>query len=518
MIGPFFKSITHFTTMENNNRKIAENTIFLYFRMMLTMAVTLYTSRVTLKVLGNQDFGIYQTVCGAVTFLAFLSNALGTGTSRFITYEMGKERPGLDILFSTAMLAHIILGFAVVIAGEIIGLGFLYDKLMIPADRLDAAVVAFHFSMAATFFQIIRSPYDASIIAHEKMNVYAWISILEVSLKLIIVYVLLAFGCDKLKLYAALMCAVTILLFITYRSYCRKIFDETRTKPSFDSQVLKSVASFSGWNLLSSSAASLAGQGVTVVTNMFFAPGVVTVRSLALKINDVLNQFIGSFRLAVNPQIVKKYASGDREGSRRLALVSASCTYYLMLMVAVPLFLLTEPLLYLWLGEVPDTLSAFVRLAIVQALFQALDTSLYAPIYAKGQIRENAIISPLFDFVQLPVIYFLFKHGYPPITLAWVSASAYLILGVIIKPLMVRWIAGYDYPEVMRMVLKCMAVTLIASVLPFTAAYLVKTDSVPGFVFAFLVSVVSTGFAIWFIGIDKTLRKMITEKVKERFL
>lgn len=502
--------------MGDNNKRIAKNTLFLYFRMMLIMAVTLYTSRVTLQVLGVDDFGIYQTVGGAVTFLAFLSNALGSGTSRFITYEMGKEKPRLDILFATVRVAHIILGIIIVIAGEIIGLWFVYNKLVIPADRLNAAVFAFHFSMAATFFQITQVPYNASIIAHERMNIYAYISILEAVLKLAIVYVLLVFPHDKLEVYAVLMCFITILIMGIYRIYCRKMFAEVRTKLTFDKEIFKGVASFSGWNLLTSSAASLANQGVTLVTNMFFAPAVVTVRSLALRINGIINQFIGNFRTAVNPQIVKKYAAGDYEGSKKLALASTQYTYYLMLIIVVPLFLLVEPALRLWLGEVPDGLVPFVQITLIQGLFQAFDTSLYVPIYAKGRIKENAIISPLFDFIQLPVVYMLFKLGYPPIALAWVEAIACVSLGIIIKPILVHVIVKYSYKEIMMMIVRCMIVTVLSVIAPVITSRFLDGNTISGFLIILMVSLFSVGVVVWVIGIDKQMKRLLIGWVKDK--
>lgn len=503
--------------MGDNNKRIAKNTLFLYFRMMLIMAVTLYTSRVTLQVLGVDDFGIYQTVGGVVTFLAFLSNALGSGTSRSITFEMGKERPRLDALFATVRMVHIILGIIIVIAGEAIGLWFIYNKLVIPDGRLRAAVFAFHLSMAATFFQITQVPYNASIIAHERMNIYAYISILEAVLKLVIVYALIISPYDKLEIYAVLMCVITILILAIYRVYCRRTFEEIGAKLSFDKNMFKGVASFAGWNLLTSSAASLANQGVTIVTNMFFSPAVVTVRSLALRINGIINQFIGNFRTAVNPQVVKKYAAGDYNDSKKLALASTQYTYYLMLVIVVPLFLLVKPTLKLWLGEVPGGLPPFVQITLIQGLFQAFDTSLYVPIYAKGQIKENAIISPLFDFVQLPVVYLLFKLGYPPIALAWVEAIACVSLGIIIKPILVHVIVKYSYKEIMLMILRCMIVTGIAVVAPGIASYLFDENTIMGFLIVLSVSLASVSIVVWMLGIDKQMKGVLVGWMKDKF-
>lgn len=492
-----------------DNKRIAKNTLFLYFRMMLIVTVSLYTSRVTLKLLGVDDFGIYQTVGGAVTFLAFLSNALGSGTSRFITYEMGKENPRLKALFATVRVAHIILGIVIVIVGEIIGLWFVYNKLVIPIERLDAAVFAFHFSMLATFFQITQVPYNASIIAHERMNIYAYISILEAVLKLAITYILLVFPYDKLKVYSVLMFLITILVMSVYRIYCRKMFEEVRAKLLFNKEIFKEVASFSGWNLLTSSAGSLANQGVTIVTNIFFSPAVITVRTLALRINGLINQFIGNFRTAVNPQIVKKYAAGEYEEAKKLALVSTQYTYYLMLIIVIPLFFVVEPALKVWLGDVPDGLVPFVRIALVQGLFQAFDTSLYVPIYAKGQIRENAIISPFFDFIQLPIVYVLFKIGYPPIALAWVEALACVILGIVIKPILVHVIVKYSYKDIMLMILRCMIVTGLSLIAPILLIRFFDVNLIVGFLVILAVSLTSVGGIIWYVGIDNQMKRLL---------
>ena len=227
---------------EGNNRTIARNTVFLYSRMIIIMLVSLYTSRVTLKVLGSDDYGIYQAVGGTVTFLTFLSNALATGTSRFITFEMGKDKPKTAELFATVRTAHLILAAVVLVLGEIAGLWFLFNKLILPPERLGASVFAFHFSMAATFFQITQVPYNATIIAHERMNVYAYISLLEATLKLLLVFALQVFLFDKLRVYSVLMFVTTVLILMTYRIYCRKVFPETKAKFGFNKAIFKEVA------------------------------------------------------------------------------------------------------------------------------------------------------------------------------------------------------------------------------------------------------------------------------------
>lgn len=503
-----------------DNQRIAKNTIFLYFRMLLTMFVSLYTSRVTLQVLGVDDFGIYQTVGGVVTFLAFLSNALGSGTSRFITYEMGKEKPQLDTLFSTVKIAHIVLGLFVVVIGEIIGLWFIENKLMIPNNRMSAAIFAFHFSMFASFFQITQIPYNATIIAYERMNVYAYVSIAEALLKLGIVYILQVMNIDKLQLYAVLTCVATVLIMFIYRMYCKIHIKNINGRFRFDKKMFSEVAVFSGWYLFTSSAASFANQGVTIVTNMFFSPAVVTVRSLALRVNNIINQFVGSFRTAVNPQIVKKYAAENFEESKKLALESTRYTYYLMLALIMPLFFLTSQALTIWLGKAPEGLVLFVKLALIQGIFQTLDTSLYVPIYAKGQIKENAIISPLFDFLQLPIVYFLFSLGAPAVALAWVETAACIILGIVIKPVLLKKIVQYNMKEVYKTIMYCFVITATSAVAPGIFSNILNVSSVVGFLTEGVITELSILLCVWFWGLDQYMRsyicKLIKSKIKNR--
>lgn len=499
-----------------DNKRLVKNTIFLYIRMLLIIFVSLFTSRVTLQILGVDDFGIQQTVGGVVTFLAFISNALGSGTSRFITYELGKEEPQLDRLFSTVRLAHIVLGVLVVIVGEIVGLWFLNNKLIIPPERMKAATIAFHFSILTTFFQITQVPYNAVIIAYEKMDVFAYVSIAEAVLKLVIVYCLLLTGFDKLIVYSILLCLVTIIIMYIYRLYCRLRIKEVRTKLVFDKIMFKSVAIFSGWHILTSSAMSFANQGVTIVTNMFFSPAVVTVRSLGLRINGILNQFIGSFRTAMNPQIVKRYAAHEFEESKKLALSSTKYTYYLTFLIVLPLFLLIEPVLTLWLGNVPEGTVLFTKFALIQALFQAFDTSLYVPIYAKGQIKENAIISPLFDFIQLPAVYILFKLGFPPIALSCVELFACISLGIIIKPILVHKIVDYKLGEVYRLLLNCFIVSVFSCILPVCLYLLIDEKTIWGFIIIGFVCVISVLSVVWFFGLDKESKIVIKNWISNK--
>ena len=403
---------------QTNNRTIVKNTFFLYFRMMFTMLVTLYTSRVILQMLGVNDYGIYQTVGGVAVILSFISTALSSGSSRFLTYELGKkDEDKLRRTFSTVLAMHLILAFFIFLLAETIGLWFVYNKLQIPTERMGAAVFAYHFSILTVLAMFFQVPFNASIISHEKMNVYAYLSIIETVLKLLIVYLLAISDWDKLKLYAIFLCTLQIGITWFYRNYCTRNFVETRSKCSIDRAIIKDVLNYSGWNLWSSASIALNNQGATILINVFFSPAIVTARAIANQVNMAANQFVQNFRIAVNPQIVKRYAAEDYQGSKDLLCSSTKYSYFMMLALCLPICLVTEPLLRLWLGIVPDYTVIFLQLTLVTSLFQVFDTSFYTALYAKGRIKENALISPLIGFLVFPIVYLLFKSGYTPVVL-----------------------------------------------------------------------------------------------------
>ncbi|MFQ8805921.1 MAG: hypothetical protein ACLR8Y_13530 [Alistipes indistinctus] len=290
----------------SSNKTIAKNTLFLYVRMMFTMLVALYTSRVILHVLGIDDYGIYQTVGGVVLLLSFLNGALSAGSSRFLTYELGKgDFDKLQKTFSTVLSIHIILAVLILLIAETVGVWFIYNKLVIPPERMEAAVFAYHlFYSYSNSFHITQIPYNASIISHERMSIYAYLSIIEVTLKLGVVYLLIISNWDKLKVYALLICIVQISVALFYRFYCTHHFNETKYRLNFDRSIMKQVLSYSGWNIFANMSIAITTQGAIILINMFFSPIIVTARAIADQVNMAANQFVQNFRIAVNPQIV----------------------------------------------------------------------------------------------------------------------------------------------------------------------------------------------------------------------
>lgn len=507
----------HSTTI---NKTIATNTMFLYFRMIFSTIVSLYTSRVILQILGIDDYGIYQTVGGVVGMLSFINSALSMGSSRFLTYEMGVgnfER--LRRTFSSVLTVHIILAVIIVLVAETAGLWFVYNKLVIPSERMDAAIFAYHLSILAVIFSITQVPYNASIISHEKMSVYAYLSIIEVSLKLIIVYMLTIGEWDKLKLYALLFFLVNAGIALFYRFYCIRKFSETHYKPIWDKEIIKGVLGYSGWNLFANAAIALSNQGATILVNMFFSPGVVAARAIANQVNMAAFHFITNFRTAANPQIVKRYAAGDFVGSKSLLLISTTFSYYLMLILALPICLVASPLLDIWLGKVPQYTVSFMQLTIITSLFQVFDSSFYTALYAKGRIRENALISPSVLFISFPVTYILFLMGYSPTILAVVLLVAYAVLGLVIKPLLLIKIVSYTWSDILRVFRPCLNVTVVSLILPIVL-YIFREEWFPNqimrFISLFMASVGSVVVYVWFLGIDKAMKTKLTETVAKK--
>ncbi len=501
----------------SNNQTIAKNTLLLYFRMAVTMIVSLYTSRVVLQILGVDDYGIYQAVGGIVAFLGFINNALGTGSSRFIAFGLGEDNiDKLKKIFSTTLFAHIILAIFIVIIAETAGVWFLENKLNIPEDRFDAAEFAYHLSILTAFLTLTQVPYNACIIAHERMNIYAVISIIEAVSKLLIVYALSIGGIDKLKLYATLLCVLQVCIMLYYRHYCNKHFEECRIKLCFDKKLFKEIASFSGWSLFASSAIALNSHGVLLLLNMFFSPAVVAARSISIQVNLAANQLVTNFQTASVPQIVKRYASKDYEGSKQLLLQTAKFSYYLMLLMSLPLCLVSDQLLEIWLGVVPEYTGVFLRIIILQSLFQIFDTTFYYALYAKGRLRENALISPTIAFIQFPVVYFLFKNGFSPVALSWASFVVYAILGLVIKPILVVKVVNYRCSDIISVIIPCLKVTIVSSIIPLLLyfVFLSNTSKVFSFIILTVTGILSVIVTCWLIGIEPNVRSQILSFIK----
>jgi O-antigen/teichoic acid export membrane protein len=421
--------------------------------------------------------------------------------------------------FTTTLIAHLALALVIALVAETVGLWFVYNKLVIAPERLSSAAFVYHLSILTAVVNITQVPYSALIISHERMNVYAYTSIFEVIMKLIVVYLLTIGNWDKLELYAILLCILHILLALFYRFYCIRNFSESNFNFVFDRQILRQVVGYSGWNLFANTSIALTTQGTTVLINMFFNPSVVAGRAIANQVNMATNQFVSNFRTAANPQIVKKYAAGDFEGSKSLLIYSTIFSFYIMWVLILPILLVAENLLQLWLGQIPEYSVQFLRLALLTSLAQVFDTSIYTALYAKGQIRENAMLSPTMGFLGFILMYFLFKWGCSPISLGWVLLFSHMIIAFIIKPFLVIKIVGYTVNDICHIFLPCLKVIMVSLPIPLLTFYYQDALFPIGFARFFIISligVVSVGLTVWKVGLNQELKEKIMEIVREK--
>lgn len=396
----------------SNNKRIAKNTILLYIRMLISVIVGLYTSRVVLNTLGASDYGVYNVVGGIVAMFTFLNTSMSGATSRFLTYEMGKgDDVRLAQTFSSAMMIHIGIALVVFILAETVGLWFLVNKLVIPEERMTAAHIVYQLSILSMMVTITQVPYNASIIAHEKMDVYAYVELLNVFLKLGIVYLLLIGHFDKLILYASLVFVVSLLIAIIYRVYCIRHFKECHIKRDVNKNIIKPMLSFSVWDLYGNMSVSFRSQGTTMLLNMFFGPLLNAANGIATSVHGIILGFANNVIMAFRPQIIKEYAANNLKRMSYLIENALKFTLALYLLIAIPLFAEADYVLKLWLKNVPDYTAFFLRIVLICSFFKLGNSILNIAIHATGKIKSVSFISGTIFLVNIPLMYVVMKMG-----------------------------------------------------------------------------------------------------------
>ncbi|PKP12233.1 MAG: hypothetical protein CVU08_11565 [Bacteroidetes bacterium HGW-Bacteroidetes-3] len=405
-----------------NNKRIAKNSILLFFRMLLNMGVSLYTSRIVLNTLGIEDFGIYNVVGGVVMMFSFMNSSMSSATQRFISFELGKNNYNqLKKVFSMSVNIHAIIAVAIFILAETIGLWFLNAKLVIPIERLEAANWVYQFSILSFMVTVMSVPYNATIIAYERMKVYAYVSIVEVVLKLIIVFSLLWFGFDKLKMYSILIFCVSVIVWSLYRIYCKRNFEVTNYEFFWEKSLYKTLMNYAGWNLFGNLASVTMDQGVNILINIFFGPAVNAARGIAFQVKGAVNGFVNNFQIAMNPQIVKSFAADDIKYMHQIIFQGAKYSFFLLLILAMPILLETEIILKWWLKIVPEYTIIFTRLVLINVLIDCVSGPLMTAAQASGKIKKyQAVVGGLLLLI-LPMSYMLLKIGLQPQITLYVS-------------------------------------------------------------------------------------------------
>lgn len=412
-------TISHFINMTStisSNKRIAKNTLLLYIRMLFMMLVSLYTSRVVLNTLGVIDYGINNVVGGVITMLGFLTGSLGAASSRYITYDLGKgDMVVMKNTFGNILSIHFILAAIVLVVGETLGLWFMSTQLQIPLGRETAAMWVYQFSIFSSVLTVISIPYNATIIAHEKMSAFAYISIADAVLKLLIVYLLLIIPYDKLIVYAILFFCIQAFDRVVYGIYCSQHFEETRTSLKYDGKLFKEIFAFAGWTMNGCLAATGYTQGLNILLNIFFGPAVNAARGIAVQVQGVCQQFCTNFQMALNPQLTKSYAQGDLGNMRRLLVKSSKFSFYILFCIVLPLMFEAELVLKSWLGIVPEHTVNFLRLMLIVGMLYTLSNPINVSVHATGSLKCFQLIEGTMLLSIVPIAYLLLKFfSIPP--------------------------------------------------------------------------------------------------------
>ena len=503
------------TNHSENTKRIAKNTMMLYCRMLFSMLVSLYTSRVILNALGVEDYGIYNVVGGLVSMFSLISGSLSSSVSRFLTFELGRgDMNRLKLTFSTSLLIHIILAIVVLLLMETIGVWFLNNRMTIPLERLYAANWVFQASIFSFVLNLLSVPYNASIVAHERMGAFAYIGIMQVLLNLIIVlFVAYApWKFDRLIVYSLLLVVIAISMRTIYWWYCRKNFEECRFKLSFDKQCWKEMSSFAGWNFIGCTAGLLKDQGVNILLNLFVGPVLNAARAIATSVNSAVAGFAGNFMMALNPQITKTYASGELKYCHSLVERGSRFSFFILFMIALPIFLETEFILTLWLKQYPEHTVNFVRLVLILTMIDVLSNTLINLQAATGKIRNYQLIVGGVLLLNFPLSYICLHMGFAPESTLIISILIAVVC-MLLRLMFLRKMAQLSMRSYLKNVcIKVLLVATVASVLPVLLQHHISYGWHRMLVVGSL-CILSSAFSIYFIGCSKGERQFIVSKM-----
>ena len=499
----------------SNTSRIAKNTLLLYFRMLLTMGVTLYTSRVILNALGIEDYGIYNVVGGVVAMFGILSGSLSAAISRFITFELGKgDLDKLKRIFCTSVNIQVILIAIITILMETIGIWFLNNKMVIPEERLGAANWVFQFSVITFALNLLSVPYNAVIIAHEKMAAFAYISIIDCTLKLIVAFIIAYNPFDRLVYYGLLIMIVGLINRMMYAIYSKRHFEEATYRMIFDKGLMKEMFGFAGWNFIGSSASILRDQGGNMVLNLFFGPVVNASRGIAVQINSALHSFVNSFMTALNPQITKSYAQENHEYMMKLIFAGSRFSFFLLLLLSLPIFFSTHYILELWLKQVPEYSVVFVQLVMVFTLHESLANPLITAMLATANIKKYQIVAGGLNSLNLPVSYLLLYYGCEPY-FVFITAIIFSFLVQAVRLWLLRDMINLDVLKYIKDVYgNVISVTAVAVTLPLVLCLKLQ-DGLQSFLLLSSLAIVCTSVAVFFVGCKKEERVFVLNKAKD---
>lgn len=499
-------------TTESTNyssKRVAKNTLILYGRMIFILLISLYTSRVILNTLGVDDFGIYEVVGGVVAMFAILSSSLSTAISRFITFSLGKnDQEESTKIYSTAIIIQVLLAIVIGILIEIIGVWYLHNKMNLPDGRMDAAFWVLQCSIVTFGLGLIGVPFDAEIVAHEDMKAYAYLSIVDALLALLTVLLLKVLPSDKLIVYGILTMLASLITRCLTAGFCKRHYRECHFIPSMDKRLLKEVGTFTGWHLLGESAWIINNQGVTLLVNSYFGVGMNAARGIATRMNGLINKFSTNFTTALSPQITKTYAEGDLKAMHSLIFRGTKLSYYLMLLLAVPILAETPVLLRLWLKIVPDHAVIFSRLTVISALIIVLGTPLVKAVMATGDLKKYQIVVSSISICAFPLTWIAYWIGLPAEWSYHIFNLVYFII-LFVRVYLIKDLIEFPCRKFLTDVyLRVLVVTLVAGLLPFVLVS-IQPESTWRLIEVLFVSVVSVCATAYAIGLNHEEKNIV---------
>ena len=507
--------------MATNNRLVAKNTLFLYFRMLATLFVGLYTYRLVINALGLSDYGIFGVIGDVVGIMYVLNDALSVSSSRFLTYALGEgDMQKARDTFSTTMTLHLLFALLLLVMGEVVGLWYIDNQLNIPIDRIPAAKVVLHLTLLTSAINVTQVPFTATIIAHERMSIYAWLAIIDSIVKLLIAFILTLWGGDRLILYAALILVQSILTPFILRLYCVMKFEECVFRLSISKGLFQKIARFVGWSMVQNIIFALNNQGLSMLLGAFFSPIVIAARAIAVKILVQATQFIGNFRQAMNPQIVKLYAAKEHDEYKKMVLNSARFSFYIFWLIALPVIMNTDTLLGVWLGQIPEYASIFLKLSMIDTLFWLFDASFNQGIVATGDIKRNTLWTCAVDLARFPILYLLLRLGFGPVCIYALSILSGAFIGLYVRPHVLRIQAGFVTRDFLPVFFRCFIVAMISlflalAALPLTHGYL---SGLWSFLVGGAISFLAALLSIIYVGMDKATRTKVSAIVVQKLL
>lgn len=473
----------------SNNKRIAKNTVFLTIRMVFVLVVTLYTSRVFLNVLGVEDYGIMNVVAGFVSMFAFIKASLSNATQRFYNYEMGANgEQAVSDVYTTSIIIQLVIGIIVVILLETVGLWYLYHKMVIPPERFHIAFWLFQFSTISSFITVMQIPFFAAVMAYEKMNFYAILSILEAFLKLGFAFIIPFVSIDKLLSFGCFTLSITVLTFLLNLFYCKKNFPLLHWKKSHRKDLYPQMLSFTGWNAFGSFSISFREQGLNMILNIFYGPAMNAARGIAHQVIGAINGLVQTLSVAAQPQLMRSYAQGNQGRSMQLMYSISKLGYMLMFMMILPVALEVHYILSMWLGKaVPEYTGAFIRVILLTSLLNTLTAQISTMVHASGKMRKYQVITSLFCLLVLPFSYLYLKHDSNPV-IVFVIMFVIIAVNYIISLLILRSIVPFSIKDYTRQVmLPLLLSSLISVIIPLMVHHLMSS----GFMRLLIVTIVS---------------------------